>query len=180
MALAEYNRLDKDLSPMQERVAELQAAGCTPAQIASATGYSLSYISELGRMAKFKELVVNKSGRRIERELELKDRYESLENSLLKGIRERAATADMSELSRALDVVAKNNPRRASKGLGVLGDGGNNSNAVVSLRLPEHVQASIGIELKTNARNEVVEIDGREMLPLTAQEIQSRIASRNE
>jgi len=165
---------DKALSAKQLRVAELMAAGCNASQVASATGYSLGYISELGRMSAFKNVVVEKSGDRIELEVELKARYEKLENRLLKGIGERAATADMSELSRALDVVAKNNPKR--KGMGGDGTGGKgDGQTVVSLVLPAHVQASIGIQLKTNARNEVIEIDGQDMQGLTAREIQSRV-----
>jgi len=174
MALAEYNRIDKDLSPQQERVADLLAAGCSPVQVASATGYSLSYISELGKLVGFKEVLVKKASKRVEREVKLQDGYDSVEGMLLMGIKERAATADMSELSRALDVVAKNNPKKG-KLMGDGSNGGNGGAVSVTINLPAHVLQPLNIQ--TNSRNEVVEVGGRAMEPLTAAAIQSKLTA---
>ena len=164
---------ERDLSPQQDRVASLMAAGCTPAQISSATGFSLGYISQLGGLAKFKEKVVEKSGDRLERDIRVQDRYDSVEDMLLVGIKERAGTADMSELSRALDVVAKNNPKKKALGGGV-GDGRNGESSVsITLNLPEYIREPL--DIKTNARNEVIEIGEQSMIPLTAKEIRGRL-----
>jgi len=172
MALAEYNRVGKDLSPQQERVADLLAAGCSPAQVSGATGYSLSYISELGKLVGFKEVLVKKASKRVERDVKLQDGYDSVEGMLLIGIKERAATADMSELSRALDVVAKNNPKKGK--FGGSAEGSNSGGAVsVTINLPAHVLQPLNIQ--TNSRNEVIEVGGRAMEPLTAAAIQSRL-----
>lgn len=160
------------MSPQQERVASLMAAGCTPAQISSATGFSLSYISQLNSMAAFKEVVVEKSGARVEQDIKVQDRYDDVEGMLLLGIKERAGTADMSELSRALDVVAKNNPKK--KALGGVGAGNGEGGGVsITLNLPAHIREPL--EIKTNARNEVIEIGNQSMLSLTTKEIRSKL-----
>jgi len=172
MALDNLGRVEKNLSPQQERVAELIAAGCTPNQVASATGFSLGYISQLGKLVEFKEKLVEKSGARVVKDIKKQDAYDGLESVLLMGIKERASLADMSELSRALDVVAKNNPKRGN--LGGTGEGGNGSaNVSVTVNLPAHVLAPLNIEV--NARNEVVKMAGKPMLPLTAQAIRTKL-----
>lgn len=170
------NRIDKALSPQQLRVAELIAAGCSVKQVISATGYSASYISELGKLDEFKVLVAEKAGARVERAIKVQDRYDSLESGLLEGIRERAATADMSELTRALDVVSKNNPKRKGQvGAGERqGDGGS---VTVTVNLPEHVLG--GLDIQTNARNEVIEVGGIAMEPLTAKAISDRLSGQD-
>lgn len=166
--------LDNALSPQQVRVAELAAAGCTPTQIASATGFSVGYISQLSSMDAYKEMIVAKSSDRLERDIKAQDRYDSVEQMLLMGIKERAATADMSELSRALDVVAKNNPKKSKLG-GMGGSSGEGAGISVTVNLPAHVLQPLDIQ--TNARNEVIEVAGRPMASLTAAQIQSKLSS---
>jgi len=162
------------LSPQQERVAELLAAGCSIAEVKAATGYSDSYISQLGKSTDFRaNLAVLKSAR-VEGEIARQDAYDGLEASLLNGIKERAPLADMSELSRALDVVAKNNPRRGKGVLGVNGEGAAGG-VSVTLNLPTHMLQPLN--LVTNSRNEVVEVDGESLLPLTQKELQSKLNS---
>jgi len=171
------NRIDKALSPQQLRVAELIAAGCSVKQVISATGYSASYISELGKLDEFKVLVAEKAGARVERDIKVQDRYDSLESGLLKGIRERAATADMSELTRALDVVSKNNPKRKGGAGGTGERQGDGGSVTVTVNLPEHVLG--GLDIQTNARNEVIEVGGIAMEPLTAKAISDRLSGQD-
>jgi len=169
--MQELNSRDKELSPQQERVAELLGSGCSAKQVADATGFSLGYISQLGKKDEVKRRVGEVKGSRVGLEVERRGKFDKLEVGLLDGIRARMGTADMSELTRALDVVSKNNPNRGSGGIG---NGGGGGEGTVTISLPAHVLTGLSIE--TNARNEVIEVGGRSMQALTPKAIESRLA----
>jgi len=166
----------KHLSPQQERVAELLAAGCSVSEVKGATGFSDGYISQLSTDVVFREAVQVLSSARVEKAIEKQDAYDDLEGAIIRGISERVVLSDMSELSRALDVVARNNPRRAKGILSINGEG--SANVSVTLNLPEHVMQPLHLE--TNSRNEVINVGGQSLLPLTQKDLQSKLRTYSE
>jgi len=170
----DINSLDKALTPQQERVAVLLASGCSKKQVADATGFSLGYISQLCKKDAVKDKMVEVSSDRMELDLKRKNKYDKLEVTLLNGIRERAATGDMSELTRALDVVSKHNPSRQVNGMQAQNAG---EMGTVTVSLPAHILG--GLSIQTNARNEVIEVDGQSMLPLTPKAIEGKLNGIN-
>jgi len=163
------------LNPQQTRVAELLAAGCSISEIKGATGFSDSYISQLSANVEVREAVSVLQASRVEALIEKQDDYDELESSIIKGISARVSLSDMNELSRALDVVAKNNPRRAKNSISAVGDG--NSNVSITLNLPAHVVEPLRLE--TNSRNEVIKVGEQSLLPLTQSDLQAKLTSFN-
>jgi len=161
-----------NISPQQERVAELLAAGCSIAEVKAATGYSDGYISQLSKSTEFRAALAELKSVRVEDEIARQDAYDGLESALLGGIKARVALGDMSELSRALDVVARNNPRRGKGVMGANGEGAAGGISV-TLNLPAHILQPLN--LVTNSRNEVVEAGGQSLLPLTHKELQTKL-----
>jgi len=151
------------------------AAGVTPVQVSRAVGVTESYISQLQSTDEgFKEKLAAATSKTLERVVAIKEGYESLEQGILEQMKCMLATSDMRELTSALKVVASSNPARLNgNGASQQGDGGRS--ATVSVTLPQHVVQAI--DVKVNARNEVVEVDGKSMIPLTPRQVQSKLSA---
>lgn len=160
------------LNPQQVRVAELAAAGCSPKEIHRATGYSVSYISQLANNGLYVDLVTQLTAVRTEDSISRADSYDSLENSLLQEMETKLAFAEPVELARMLDTVAKHNPRR-QRSMNGMGGGTEGSNAV-TLILPLHVVQPMALE--HNARNEIITVNEEPMASLTEKNFRAKLA----
>lgn len=130
-------------------------AGQTDAQIASALSVSQSAIAQL----------VDKYGLRESAQInetfsEIDALYNKTELSAIKHLsRTVGLISDPMKLSRIIQVV--NGAKRRSLAMqGKAGEDG--TSKIINLRLPKHVE----VQVQLNARNQVAEIDGREIATL--------------
>ena len=155
------------------KLVALLASGLKQVQVAAATGWSESYVSQLCAEEEVLDALEVEQSKQQVKNVVLQNGYDKLEHSIVSGIQAKVSDADFGELVRALDTVSKCNPKSKQQLNRAISDSGAVSQTVVAVHLPAFVQNDINVQ--TNARNEITEIDGKTMAALTATEFQSKI-----
>lgn len=160
------------MSGIKQRVATLLSQGIGPSQVAKAVGCSPSYISDMAANdAEFQELVQEYGAQNVERECEVNESYANIEKEALDAMSSLIPTADMRELSLALKSV---NDRNTRVGQGK-GGNGQEGGITVAVQLPSFITQNIQIE--TNERNEIIEVQGKSMISLTPAALSDKLNS---
>ena len=159
------------LDARRKKIASLVVAGVPQAQIASALGLSESYISR--ELTENKELAEHIEQLKIAESQHTKviqRKYDNVEHKLLDAIGEQVAYAELRDLTRALEVVAKHNPRARGQVLEALQ---NAPAAKLEINAPTFVAQQLNVQ--HNARNEIIEIEGRDMRPRSISDLQQKL-----
>lgn len=161
------------MSAIKNRIATLLAQDIKPAQVSRALNISEGYISNLVEHDEsFQAILHEEQGKIVVQEIEINEKYDTLEHSVLGAMNELIPTADMRELTMALKSVGERH-QRVGNGKGV---GTNNGVGItVAVTLPMHI--SQPILTKVNERNEIVEVQGKSMVSLTAQQLGDKLSS---
>ena len=157
---------------MKDRIKEYLISGLKPADICSIVGCSPGYISQLWKDPSFKSAVEEGMlNNAPPAETVLDHKYESLEHTLVTRMKEEAVGADLGTLSRALDSVTRSREARTKARIPALAAGNTTNVQVVTISIPAHALAAPKMNL--NNKNEVIEIDGRPMAPLSAEGVRN-------
>jgi len=162
------------MSQVKLRIATLLANNVAPAQIARAVNCTESYISDLvSKDEQFGAAVQELRAQNIEQEMTVDAGYDSLEATTLQKMNELVATSDMRELGIALKAV---NDRHLRVGRGGANGSGSGMGNTVAVQLPVYMAQTINIQ--TNERNEIVEVQGKSMISLSPAQLTKEIGDR--
>lgn len=163
------------MSHMKLRIATLLANNVKPAQVARAVNCSEQYISELcSNDEQFIAALQELKAQSIEQEVVIDQQYDTLEQTTLTKMNELVATADMRELGIALKLV-NDRSLRVGRG-GQAGVGGGNGANTIPVALPVYMAQSI--QIQTNERNEIVEVQGKSMISLSPAQLTKQLKVR--
>ncbi len=151
---------------MRDRILHYMAQGVTAAQTASIVGCTPSYINQLSKdelfVSQLKEAREKASGEEVDEDKVLSNKYLAMEHKILDGMSNAMAFAELPALTRALEVVATRQEKRALRLAQPQGQG--NGNVYVNITLPSHAVP----EYQVNARREVVSIGDRTVAPMSS------------
>ncbi len=164
------------LTSKQDAIAKYLAQGLKPSQVASLSGVTPAYISQLSKQEDFlKEVEARRAaqtGVQAEVEERIDNKYLALEDRLLDKISEAAEFAESRDLSRFLEVVtnrhdkrlARQRPQQAAQTINV-----------VSIALPAHA-APEPLHYQLNEQSQITAIGDRLMAPLSAAGVRNLFA----
>lgn len=160
---------------MRERILNYLSSGIKPAQVATIVGCSPAYISQLVKDSGFQEelaaLIADKPA--LAEEIDLDNKYVSLEHQILRSIEEALPGAELPALGRILDAVTKRQDMRAGRKNPIIASTqyGPIGVQIVQLQLPEHVLRQPVIELSSN--KEIISIDSRNLAPMASDAVKN-------
>lgn len=159
---------------MRERILNYLSSGIKPQQVATIVGCSPAYISQLLKDSSFtEELQKSIADKPAEaEELDLDNKYVSLEHQILRGIEEALPGAELPALARILDAVTKRqdlrlsrkNPIQATQ-FGPIGV------QIVQLQLPSHALPAPIIELSD--KKEILSINAKNLAPMSSDAVKN-------
>lgn len=155
-----------------ERVISYFSQGYSISEVAKICGCPLSVLSGLIEQPGFKELIAEAQAEQAEnfKEEEIIDnRYLSVEHKILTAISESLASAELRDLTRALEVVGNRQDKRARTKAGLpstpqQGITLNTLNQNITLQMPAAFAPAIAAE--RNSNNEIIAVNGRSLAPL--------------
>jgi len=160
------------LDGKRKKLVALVTAGMKQTDVAGAMGCTDGYISQLlGEELVQKHLQRLRAESSVRRVLSQK-KYDKVEDSLLVAIEGQIGTAEMKDLTRALEVVSKCNPRSRGQLMQALGDSGGTQ--IIAVQLPTFVQQSLLVE--KNARNEITQIGDQSMQSLSQKDFYKKMS----
>lgn len=159
---------------MRERILNYLSSGIKPAQVATIVGCSPAYIAQLVKDSNFQEelaaAIADKPA--AAEEIDLDNKYVSLEHQILRSIEEALPGAELPALGRILDAVTKRQDMRAgrknptsSTQFGPIGV------QIVQLQLPAHALPAPVIELSAN--KEILSINSKNLAPMSSDAVKN-------
>jgi hypothetical protein len=149
---------------MRDRILTYVAQGLKPVQVASIVGCTPAYINQLGKDPLFmEELKVEreKFQGNTDEDVVITNKYMALEHSILNAMENAMALAELPALTRALEVVATRQEKRAQR---LTPSAPINNTVIVNLTLPSHAIP----EYQVNSQKEVVSIGNRTVAPMSS------------
>jgi hypothetical protein len=155
-----------------ERIIAFLAQGTPAVEVMNITGVSSAYMKGLLADPEFLKEVEEKAKgylKEADEEEIVSNKYLSVEHKILKAIEGQVGTAELGDLTRALQVVANRQDKVASRKAGFNPNGQNTTtiNQVI-LNLPQHAIP----EYVLNSNKEVVQINDRTMNPMNSKTVQ--------
>ncbi len=165
---------------MKDRIKSLLINGLVPSEIATVVGCSPSYVSQLCRDEEFKKDV--ETGKlAIQNEKTEEDhidtRYQNLEHKLITAAEGAMAEASLGEIGRFLDTINKRKDSIHARKHPVGNQPAIQVN-VVQLALPDHTVQAVNHKVTLNEKNEIIEIGGRALAPMSADAVKNLFAAR--
>jgi transcriptional regulator with XRE-family HTH domain len=156
---------------MKERIRKLLASGIKASEVATIAGCSPGYVSQLLSDEEFKESVKNEMIQNAQEKTEeehLDTRYQNLEHKILNNIEDALPGAELPQLTRALEVVAKRQTdRQKVKNPTPPANSGINIH-VTQIALPQHVLEAPKPVISINEKNEIIAINAQPLAPMSA------------
>lgn len=156
---------------MKERIKNLLAAGMRASEIATTVGCSPSYVSQLLADPEFKSAVetamISEQAEKTEED-HLDKRYQILEHKILNNIADQLPQADLPQLTRALEVVAKRQTEMKRSRMPVVQAVNNGNIHITNIALPAHALAASAPVVSVNEKNEIIAIDAKPLAPLSS------------
>jgi tRNA A37 N6-isopentenylltransferase MiaA len=157
---------------VKERIKKLLAAGMKASEVAATVGCSPSYVSQLLGQSEFKEAValeMTTFSAESDEEQHLDKRYQILEHKILNNITDALPQADLPQLTRALEVVAKRQTEMKRAKAPVLANNVNNGTVnITNISLPAHILTAPAPTVSVNENNEIISIDSKPLAPLSS------------
>lgn len=155
---------------MREQIADYLAQGFKAAKVAEFCGCSPEYISELFHKDEaFKILLREKMQEHMK--TRLANRYDALEENILKELDSSIANSDVNDLTRMLEAIARiKNANRS------IVPPGHHSNPTVGLTLVFRQENQP--KLITDDKNRVISIGDKTMLPMPAKAVRDMFKER--
>ena len=155
---------------MREQIADYLAQGYKAAQVAGMLGCSEAYISELYKTdEQFKNMLREKFKEHMQ--LRLVNKYDHLEERIIKEIDDSIANCDINDLTRVLEAIAR--IKNANKSII---PPGHHSNPTIGLTLI--VRQDNQPKLVTDDKNRVISIGDKTMLPMPAKAVRDMFKER--
>lgn len=181
---------------MHARIAAMLITGISIEQVALAYGVTAEYLKELTETDEgLKEAMQSAANSDIGRLAKQQTTYDSLEDKLLSKIEARSNIADFRELGQVLKIIHELNPsnkrrekearleeavvrdKRVLEAQAELANAVGRGIGQVTLALPAF--AAQAIQVMTNARKEIMSIEGRDLSPMSYESFQSIVEERN-
>lgn len=151
---------------MRDQIADYLAQGFKQTQVATFCGCTEQYISELVKDESFKELLREKM--RVHVKSRIDTRYDLLEENTLKQLNGALETADVTQLTRVLESIAR--IKSANKVVPV-GSLTNPTQGITLVFKSEHIP-----RLEVDEKNRVISIGDKTMLPMPAKAVKDVFA----
>lgn len=155
---------------MRDKILNYMAQGVKASQVASIVGCTPAYISQLSKDEGF--LAELKAAREaaykdVDEDKVLTNKYMALEHKLLDSMENAMAMAELPAITRALEVIATRQEKRAQRLAGPVQQPGNT--VIVNLTLPSHAIP----EYQINPQREVVSIGNRIISPMSSEGVKN-------
>lgn len=155
----------------QDKVVDLLAAGLGPTVVAETLGCDVSYISQLQHdpaiLARIQEKRLAKASQQVTTDNKVADIRSKLVDRLHEVV---PFMSDPIKIVQALAVVDKIDRKVLTRGMPQSG------NTIVQLRIPQHT----AVQFKLSPQREVIEIEGRTLTRLPANEVQALLANHTQ
>lgn len=156
---------------MRDKILTYMAQGVKATQIASIVGCTPSYVAQLGKDEGFlKDLAEARAVAQqndVDEDTVLTNKYMVMEHKILDSMEAAMALAELPALTRALEVIATRQEKRALRL--ATPAGGNTTNVIVNLTMPSHAVP----EYQVNAQKEVVAIGNKAISPMSSAGVQN-------
>lgn len=163
-------REDLTLNQVQTQMLELLGAGVPAVQVASACGVSESYVSQCLADEEFSKRVTLKKSERAGQYIKHDNNIDSLEDKVLQKL-ERLLPLVTKPMDAARIFQTLNNAKRKSD---PTSGQASSPNVIVSVELPE----AAAVHFKMTAQNQVIEVEGRSMVPMPAGQVASMLRKK--
>lgn len=163
---------------MLERIATLQASGLPAIKISAIVGLSPARISQIASTEEYQNLLQVKVAEAAEKDMEaeaISAKYLSAEHILIDQMVQMAPSAELRDVTQALRVVAERQEKVAARKNPIHAGVVVHQN-IVQLNLPTHALP----EVVVSKDNEVIDVNGKNMAPLTSQGVESLFAKLKE
>lgn len=161
-----------------ERIATLMASGLPAAKISAVVGLSPSRIAQINATEDFKLLLQEKMEEHSKKDIEeeiISAKYLSAEHILVDQLVQMAPAAEFRDVASALRIVAERQDKALTRKNPVHAGVVVHQN-IVQLNLPTHALPEVVI----SKENEVIDVNGKNMAPLTSQGVESLFAQMKE
>lgn len=156
---------------IQDQALEMLAQGISPVQVATAIGVTESYVSQLMGDEDFRASLDEHRVAISKENLAFDAQLERTEKGYLDRIEEKQKFANLQQSLQAFKIL--NSARRRKDG--VLINQQVNIGAVVNISLPQFAVPSYVV----NAKNEIIEVEGKTMISATPKRLDEILAIRN-
>lgn len=160
------------------RIATLLASGLKATQVSSIIGVSPARIAQIQTSQEFIPIYEEKLAEAQKKDVEqaaIDAKYLSAEHLILDHVVQALPHADLREATQALKIVAERQDRASTRRNPIHASTVVHQN-IVQLNLPTHALPEIVI----SAANEVMDVNGKNMAPLTSQGVESLFKSMKE
>lgn len=161
-----------------ERIATLMASGLPAAKISAVVGLSPSRIAQINATEDFKLLLQEKMEEHSKKDIEeeiISAKYLSAEHILVDQLVQMAPAAEFRDVASALRIVAERQDKALTRKNPIHAGVVVHQN-IVQLNLPTHALPEVVI----SKENEVIDVNGKNMAPLTSQGVESLFAQMKE
>ncbi len=174
---------------MKERIRKLLANGLKAAEVATIVGCSPAYISQLLQNEDFRKsvesLLLTTQAEATE-EQHLVKRYERVEHKILNRMEDALETAELPQLTRALEVIGKRRDEsmrpshlHSANPMGI-GQVNNQTNIhITQIALPAHALQLSSPVVQRNEQNEIIAINNKPLAPMSSAGVKSIFEQMN-
>lgn len=157
---------------VEDKILELLGAGLGPAVVASTLGITESRISQLLAQEAFATKVIAARLARVKGTVDRDNKWDKIEDALLEKLENIIVfIADPMKIIRMLQVV--NAAKR--RGAGAMeGQGAASAGTIVQITGP----ARVLMQFITNGNNEVIDVNGRSLVPMQSKAVMEQLKSR--
>jgi hypothetical protein len=160
------------------RIATLLASNLPANKVSAIVGLSPARISQIQTTEEYQNIFTEISAAAAEKNVEeevISAKYLSAEHVLIDQVMQMAPSAELKDVTQALRVVAERQEKAATRKNPVHAGVVVHQN-IVQLNLPTHALPEVVI----SNENEVIDVNGKNMAPLTAQGVESLFAMMKE